>query len=400
MKKFRYKGYDAESNLQVGTLEAENYSSAYEALQFQGVTVVSLIPERTSFLSLFFDFITKIKLGGRWTSVFFRELSVMLDVMTLHDALKTLEQASGDKTEKKILSELIASIEGGENFATALKSHEVIFDGDSIQSVEVGETSGKLQEVTARLAERLERSYATGKKVRAAMYYPLTVFFAAIIAAVVMINLTLPVFESFYQSQGGELPLITSILLKGGRFFTEHLFFVAVTFIVAIIFFVVIYREISAVKFFSDRLKIEMKIFREIELRNLFSRLSFLLESGITLDAAIKLSATSNGNLYVRQILSDMQFSVERGEKLGAVFRKLSKNFSRLYLGLIVTGEESGRLVEMLRQCESMADFEIEEILRTLPAKAEIYGTLTAGIIVGALVFSIVLPILNMTNLF
>ena len=400
MKKFRYKGYDAQSIAQSGTLEAENYSAAYAALQFQGVTVVSLIPERANLFGLFFDFVTKIKLGGRWTSVFFRELSVMLDVMTLHDVLKTLEQASDDKTEKKILSELIDSIEGGENFGTALKNHEIIFGGDSIQSVEIGETSGKLQEVTARLAEQLERSYTTGKKVRAAMYYPLTVFFAAIIAAIIMINLTLPVFESFYQSQGGELPLITSILLTGGKFLKEHIFFVAIIFFAAIIFFVIIYREISAIKFFSDRLKINVKIFREIELRNLFSRLSFLLESGITLDAAIKLSAESSGNLYVRQILSDMQFSVERGEKLGAVFRKLSKNFSRLYLGLIVTGEESGRLVEVLRQCESMADFEIDEILRTLPAKAEIYGTLTAGIIVGALVFSIVLPILNMTNLF
>ncbi len=68
-------------------------------------------------------------------------------------------------------------------------------------------------------------------------------------------------------------------------------------------------------------------------------------------------------------------------------------------MGLIVTGESSGNIVEMLRQCESMADFEIEEILRALPAKAEVYGTLTAGVIVGALVFSIILPILNMTDL-
>ena len=120
-----------------------------------------------------------------------------------------------------------------------------------------------------------------------------------------------------------------------------------------------------------------------------------MLESGITLDAAIKLSAASSGNLYVKKILGDMKFSVERGEKLGEVLKKLSKKFSAIYLGLIVTGEESGKLVEMLRQCEMMADFEVDEILRTLPAKAEIYGTITAGIIVGALVFSIILPILN-----
>lgn len=400
MKKFRYKGYDAESVAQVGTLEAENYSEAYAALQFQGVTVVSLESEQKNFFDLFSDFIIRLKLGGRWTSVFFRELSVMLGVMTLHDALKTLEQATEDKSAKKIFIELVNSIEGGESFGTALKKHELIFGNDSIQSVEVGETSGKLQEVTARISEQLERSYTTRKKVQAAMYYPLTIFFAAIIAAIIMVNLTLPVFESFYKSQGGELPLITSLLLVGGNFLTEHLFFVATIFFASIIFLIVICREVSVVKFFLDGLKFKIKIFREVELRNLFSRLSFLLESGVTLDEAIKLSAESSGNLFVRKILNDLKFSVERGEKLSSVFRRLSKNFSQLYLGLIVTGEESGRLVEMLRQCESMADFEIDETLRTLPAKAEVFGTLTAGIIVGALVFSIVLPILNMTNLF
>lgn len=400
MSKFKYKGYNTESVEQSGILEAENYSAAYDALQFQGITVVSLTAERTSFINLFFDFITNLKLGGRWTSVFFRELSVMLGVMNLHEALEILLQAAKDSASKKILSEMITTVKAGEIFSSALRKHEMIFDGDLIQSVEIGESSGKLQEVTARLADQLERSYSTSRKVRSAMYYPVTVLIAAIIAAVIMMNLTLPTFESFYKNQGGELPLITEILLNGGRFISENLVLVTAVFFVTIIFLIIIYREITAVKFISDRLKFQIKIFREIELRNLFSRLSFLIESGINLDAAIKMSAISSGNLYIGKVLNDMKFSVERGEKLGEVFRKLSKNISSVYIGLIVTGEESGRLVEMLRQCEMMADFEIDEILRTLPVKAEIYGTLTAGIIVGALVFSIVLPILNMTNLF
>ena len=398
--RFKYTGYNSESVEQKGILEAENYSAAYAALKFQGITVVNLESEEKSFSKIFSDFITKIKSGRRWTSVFFRELSVMLEVMTLHDALKTLEKSEGNDITKKILSELIASMEGGENFSSALRKYEIIFSEDSIQSVRIGEESGKLQEVTARLAERLERSYVTERKIFSAMYYPLTVFVAAIIAAVIMINLTLPVFESFYSSQGGELPLITKILLTGGRFLTENLFFVGAIFFAVIIFSVAIYKKISAIKFFLDRLKFSTKIFREIEFRNLFGRLSFLLESGINLDEAVKLSATTDGNLYVRKILEEIKFSVERGEKLSEVFKKLSKNFSVLYSGLIMTGEESGRLVEMLRQCESMADFEVDEILRTLPAKAEIYGTITAGIIVGALVFSVILPILSVTDLF
>ena len=399
MKKFKYKGYDENSVAQVGTLEAETYAEAYAVLQYQGVKVVSLAPERVGILKLAEDFFIKLKLGGRWTSVFFRELSVMLGVMTLHDSLQTLARAAEGHISEKILKELVATIEGGETFSAALRRYEIIFGGDAIQSVEIGETSGRLQEVTTRLAEQLERSYSTNRKVRSAMYYPLVVLLAATVAAVVMINITLPVFESFYGAAGNKLPLITTIFLAGGRFLSEHLFLISVIILAAIILILLAYREIEAFKFFCDTLKLKIKILREIELRNLFSRLGFLLESGVTLDAAISLSAASSSNLQMQKLLEKIKSSVEAGEQFGVTLKKVLKDLSPLYLGLIVTGEASGNIVEMLRQCESMADFEIEETLRALPAKAEVYGTLTAGVIVGALVFSIILPILNMTDL-
>ncbi len=400
MTKFKYKGYNINSVAQVGTLEAENYAEAYAALQYQGVKVVSLAPERVSVVKLLTDYLTRLKLGGRWCSVFFRELSVMLGVMTLHESLLTLTRAAAGHVSEKILSDLVETVEGGETFSAGLRKYEIIFGADSIQSIEVGEASGRLQEVAARLAEQLERNYATSRKVRGAMYYPLIVMLAAIIAAGVMMNLTLPVFESFFNEQGGELPLITLILLNGGRFLTEHLFLIVIFILAGMILLAAAYREVEEVRYFFDKLKMRIQVLREIELRNLFSRLSFLLESGVTLDAAIKLSAASSGNLQMRQLLEKIQSSIEAGERFGVALRHVLKDFSPLYLGLIVTGETSGNLVEMLRQCEAMADFEIEETLRALPAKAEVYGTLAAGAIVAALVFSIVLPILNMTNLF
>ncbi|MBQ7198059.1 MAG: type II secretion system F family protein, partial [Selenomonadaceae bacterium] len=97
--------------------------------------------------------------------------------------------------------------------------------------------------------------------------------------------------------------------------------------------------------------------------------------------------------------LSNAKVSVEHGDNLEKVLRRTIKKISPLYLGLIATGEVTGEIVEMLRQCEAMADFEIDETLRGLPAKAELYDTLLAGAIVAALVFSIMLPIFNMSAL-
>lgn len=399
MKIFKYKGYDAQSAVKFGTLEAPDYATAYAALIYQGVIVVSLKQERLSIIKFILGLITRFRIGGRWASVFFRELSVMLGSMTLHNALKMLADTSRGHVSEKILSDLAKSVDGGEKFSNALRQHEVIFSDDIIQTIEIAEESGRTQEVSKTLSERLERSYATSRKVSGAMYYPIVVLIAAIIAAIVMLNVTLPVFDSFYKNHGGELPLITLILFSGGKFLTEHLILFAAGFLILIFAALMIYREVDAVKFFIDEMKLNVRILREIALRNLFGRLSFLIESGVTLDEAVRLSVLSDENSFMRQKLGAAKISIEKGDTLEKVLRRVVKNISPLYLGLIATGESTGELVEMLRQCESMADFEIDETLRELPAKAEVYGTVMAGLIVAMLVFSIMLPIFSMTSL-
>ncbi len=397
MKKFKYKGYDAQAVEQVGTLEAEDYAEAYAALNYQGVKVVKLEQTQQSFLKSLENFYLRWKLGGQWRLVFFRELSVMLGVMTLHDSLRTLAGAAKNHPSEKILKDLVAAVGDGQNFSLSLERYEEIFGGDAIQSVEIGEASGNLQDVTARLASQLERNYSTEKKVRGAMYYPLFVLLAALIAAIILINVTLPVFENFFAEQGGELPLITLILLHGGKLLSEHLILIVFALSLIAIVLATAYERIQSLRFLTDKLKFNSKLLREVEFRNFFSRLSFLLESGVTLDEAIKLCADATKNLFMQKKLTEIKFLVERGGNLGDLVAK--ENFPPLYVGLIVTGEAGGELVNMLRQCESMSDFEVEEILRSLPAKAEIFGTLIAGLIVAALVFAVILPILDVTNL-
>ena len=65
MKKFIYKGYDAQSMLQHGTLEAKDYAAAYAALLYQGVTVVSLRQERLSVKNFILGHIMRLQLGER-----------------------------------------------------------------------------------------------------------------------------------------------------------------------------------------------------------------------------------------------------------------------------------------------------------------------------------------------
>ena len=97
MAKFKYEGYDKNSVAKFGTLDAENLSDAYAALQFQGVTVVNLEVVKSDSAKFLSEYFLRLQLGKKWKSVFFRELSVMLGVMNVHDAIKSLKKSKTAK---------------------------------------------------------------------------------------------------------------------------------------------------------------------------------------------------------------------------------------------------------------------------------------------------------------
>ena len=222
MKTFKYKGYDANLTPRFGTLEAEDMPTAYAALLFQGINVVSLKQQRLGLTQWIFGLITRWRIGGRWTSVFFRELGVMLGSMTLHRALEMLADSSSGNAAEKILRDMAKSVGGGKTLPQALRRHEIIFSDDVIQTIEIADRSGRTQEVAKELSRRLERNYLAQNKVRGALYYPVFVLLAALVAAIVMFNVTLPVFDAFYKNHGAQLPKLTAILFSGGKFLAEH----------------------------------------------------------------------------------------------------------------------------------------------------------------------------------
>ena len=101
------------------------------------------------------------------------------------------------------------------------------------------------------------------------------------------------------------------------------------------------------------------------------------------------MTAKSTSNLYLRSVWIEIKHEVERG---GQIY---SKVFPAEYQGLITTGQASGTLPEMLKRCEKLSEFEVEELSSQIPVKAEIFGTLFVGIIVALIVFSVMLPVLS-----
>ena len=393
IKKYHYNAYDHAKNFQEGELNAENEREAYVILQNQGLIAVDLKESETRLSDKIADRLEKFSVGEKWIHLFFRQLATTLDVMNLKDALNLFLLSTKDKAQKQIIQSILKDIELGKSLSEAMEKHKSIFSYNVIQMMLIAQRSGRMQEISEKLAERLEKNYKARKKLQSALYYPLFVLVVSIISMGIIINVVLPTFAGFFESQGTPLPLLTQLFMSTSVFISENIALIITLAVVIIFCCFWIYKNSSATSLLIDRyiLKIPFigRLISQREWMNAFGSLSFLLESGVQIDEAIAMTARSSSNQYIRANWLGIKQEVEHGGQIH------SEIFPPEYQGLITTGEASGTLPDMLRRCEKMSEFEVEELSSQIPVKAEIFGTLFVGIIVALIVFSVILPVLS-----
>ncbi|MBR2180162.1 MAG: type II secretion system F family protein [Selenomonadaceae bacterium] len=393
IKKYRYGAYDRSKNFQEGELNAENEREAYIILQNQGLIAVDLKESETKLSEKIVEHLEKFKVGEKWVSLFFRQLSTTLDVMNLKDALNLFLLSTKDKSQQQIIKSMLEEIELGKTLAEAMEKHKSVFSYNVIQMILIAQRSGRMQEISEKLADRLEKNYKSRKKLQSALYYPLFVLIVAAISMTIIINVVLPTFATFFESQGTSLPLLTQIFMSTAIFISDNIMIIIMSVILIVIGCLWIYKNFSLIRLFIDRCILKMpfvgRLISQREWMNDFGSLSFLLESGVQIDESIDMVARSTSNHYIRASWIDIKHEVERGGQIH------SKIFPPEYQGLITTGETSGTLPDMLRRCEMMSEFEVEELSSQIPIKAEIFGTLFVGLIVALIVFSVILPVLS-----
>ena len=393
IKRYRYAAYDHDGLFQAGFLNAENEREAFNTLKHQGLMAVDLKESEKKFVKRLVDYLEKIRVGEKWLTLFFRQLSTTLDVMNLKESLNLFLISTRDKAQRQILQSMIEDIELGKTIAEAMEKHEQIFSHDIIQMMKIGQRSGRMQEISEKLAEQLDKKYKARKKLQSALYYPAFVLLIAIISMAILVNVVLPTFAGFFESQGAELPMLTQIFMSVAVFISENIWVILAVIFSTIIICIWIYKNSPSIQMFLHRIILKLpfigRLLSQREWMNAFGSLSFLIESGVQIDEAIGMIAASTSNIYLRSMWLRIKYEVERGGQLR------SKIIPVEYQGLILTGEASGTLPDMLKRCEKMSEFEVDELASQIPVKAEIMGTLFVGLIVALIVFSVILPVLS-----
>lgn len=327
--------------------------------------------------------------------LFSRQMYALLKAgVPIMRALAGLQESAPSPAFREVLREIREGLDSGRPLSTSLQKTGV-FSAFYVAMVYVGETTGMLEEIFLRLYNHLEFQELMRNQVKAAVRYPVFVVVAMIIAIVIINLFVIPAFAKVYAGFNAPLPFLTRMLIGFSDLMVATWWLQGLVLVGAVLLFRS-YTQTPAGRYKWDRFKLRIPIAGKIVLKATLARfsrsLSLAIRSGVPIVQGLTVVAQTVDNAYVAGQVEKMREGVERGE---SVLRTASHTgiFTPVVLQMVMVGEESGSLDDMMQEIADIYQREVEYELKTLGAQIEPILILSLGVLVLILALGVFLPI-------
>jgi type II secretory pathway component PulF len=329
---------------------------------------------------------------------FTKQLGVMLRSGV--PLLQSLELLTDQFTGKlhSILVSVKDGIKEGASLADGLENYPETFSVIYIQLVRAGEASGRLEQILDRLIDYLERQEALRKKVSGAMFQPLFQLAFIFLVVIGLMVTIVPNLVKVIGNMAGGLPTSTVVLMVMSDYLINHYVFLAEALgLLALIF--VYWSSTKSGQYSLDYLKLHIPLigyFSKMSAVVQFcSTLGMLLENGVSLAPALDIVCNIIENKILLQSLETAKDKIIKQGKITS-FLQETKLFPPLAIYLINTGEQNGKLDQMLLLVAKNYDDDLSELTDKLTSALGPIMTIVMGLIVGFIMMAIMGPMLNM----
>lgn len=408
--KFAYSGYDKQGAPSKGSIEASAMSEAREALRAKGIFATKL-NETASDADAHSGHADQRGSGGggasggsgkasaKRVSAFLKQLSLLVSSGTpVVEALGAVERQTSEPAFRSVVTQLRQQVEEGASLSEALRQHPAHFDGVALSLVSAGESGASLDKMLLRLATILERAAQVRGAIMGALIYPAVLTTVCLCVLVVMITVVLPRFEGMFSAMNTKLPASTEVLLVISKFLRAYWWAVTLA-LGGSIAGLVLFLRTPAGKRRRDQFLVNMpqlgKLNRAFVTARIARILGLLVESRVPMLSALDLTRRATGNVVYSELLARVQSCVERGEQISARMGD-GGLISASVCEAVRTGENTGRLGDVLTNIAEFMDRENEVVIRSLTSILEPIILLVMGALVGAVAISMFLPLFDL----
>ena len=398
MANFKYVAKDAEGKTLSATIEANDRESLIDMLRKKGLIIISITDTKDRGLKLSGE--AKVKLDD--LVIFSRQLATMVDSgIPLVQALDVLSEQIQKPGFRKVVASLRDNIETGSNLSDALSRHPRIFSSLFVNMVRAGESSGMLDDILERLADYLEKTNSLQRKVKSSLIYPALVISMAIVITSVLIFKVVPTFKGIFDSLGGELPLITQMLISFSNFARSCLpLILGGLFVFGLIFVRIIHTEKGKMYFDRSMLRLPIigMLLRKVAVARFSRTLSTLVKSGVPILNSLEIVAKTSGNKVLEIAVNQVRTNIREGENIAEPLARSGVS-PPMVTRTIGVGEQTGELEKMLSKIADFYEEQVDTAVSGLTSLIEPIIIVFLGVIVGGIVAAMFLPIFKITQL-
>jgi len=405
MPLFQYKIRDVDGNLLEGQAEAFSAEALASQFQVSHATPISITETAESHdleIGKYLKSWRKTKVGLDDLILFCRQMYTLISSgVPLIRAIRGLAETSRNPTLGDALEQVVTDLESGMELSGAFSRHSRVFPPLLCRMVQVGEVTGKLDEVFLQLSVYFEREKDTISRVKSALRYPTFVLIAIIFAVIFISLFVIPAFEKVFASAGAELPLATRILLGLSGFMQGYWHVLLGVFILLVL---LVKKGLKTTKgrYLWDRYKLKIPLVGDIILRSTLGRFArgfnMSYTAGIPLSQALGFTARAVSNSYVGEKIELIRNGIERGDTLTRSATQTGI-FTPLVLQMLAVGEESGSVDTMLEDVADFYEREVDYDLKNLSSAIEPIMIVIIGGMVLVLALGVFLPMWNLASL-
>ena len=410
MPVYAYKGLNERGKEVKGLLDADSPRVLRGLLKKQGVRIVEHREEDQSkrgegFLSATS---TEIDLGKYFERITIADIALVTRQLAtlirsgipLIEALGAIvEQVEGTKL-KRIFGQIKTQVNEGSSLADAMGQHREVFDDLYVSMVRAGEASGALDKVLSRLADFTEAQAALKSQIQNAMFYPVIMLGIGSAIMVILFVVVIPRITKIFEQVKAELPPQTQFLIFMANMIKGY-WFIIFPAIGLLIYLFMRWRRSPGGRPYWDRFILKAPIFgpvvRLVSIARFARTLATLLRSGVPVLAALDITKDVLNNHRLAEVVSEAREAIREGDSIAAPLKK-SREFPPIVVHMIATGEKSGQLEEMLEHVADNYDFQVDQRVEKLTTLIEPIMIIGMGVGVAFIVFSILLPILQLSQ--
>ncbi|ELV8849928.1 type II secretion system F family protein [Vibrio fluvialis] len=397
LKNYRWKGVNSTGKKVAGQTLAISEIEVRDKLKEQHIQVKKIKKGSVSVLTRLTN-----RVKTKDITILTRQLATMLTTgVPIVQALKLVGDNHRKAEMKSILAQITKGVEAGTPISKAMRTASTHFDALYVDLIQTGEQSGNLAEVFERLAIYREKSEQLRAKVIKALIYPSMVILVALGVSYLMLTMVIPEFESMFKGFGAELPWFTQQILKlshGVQAYSAGAFIASLS----LVFGIKAARKKSfVVRLKTSQLGLRFPIIGGVLAKAAIAKFSRTLatsfSAGIPILASLKTTAKTAGNVHFETAIQDVHRHTAAGMPMYIAMRN-TQAFPEMVLQMVMIGEESGKLDDMLNKVATIYEFEVDNTVDNLGKILEPLIIVFLGIVVGGLVVAMYLPIFNLMS--